>query len=271
MSHAAVIVAPSLEQINRMGTENAVAWEMEPFQEESWFEDGSRWDWYQVGGRFTGLLTGYDPYTDPANQETCEICAGSGIRPGGKEQFGEEWFKGCNGCNGCHGTGKRVAYRLQKHCGDILQVKRLDLEQLKAANRADYTKTFERAMKEQADHREFLYDVKVGETLQDYLTRKVENVALSAAAFLRNRHWHEAERMGWFGGSTYTECERKDMDKVRANPDAWFGKCLHKDEKTGAQIVCWNEPNELWSELYHRRFIQPLHPEDTLVVVDYHV
>lgn len=28
---------------------------------------GIKWDWYQVGGRWTGTLDGYDPETDPKN------------------------------------------------------------------------------------------------------------------------------------------------------------------------------------------------------------
>jgi hypothetical protein len=35
----------------------------------------------------------------------CRICNGTGVRPGGKEQFGAVWFENCNGCNGCHGKG----------------------------------------------------------------------------------------------------------------------------------------------------------------------
>ena len=38
--------------------------------------------------------------------ENCDCCNGTGVRPGGKEQFGEAWFKNMNGCNGCKGKGK---------------------------------------------------------------------------------------------------------------------------------------------------------------------
>ena len=227
MSHAAVIVAPTREQISALGIEGAIQFEMEPFDESgTWFRDGSRWDWYVVGGRYTGLLDGYEPDKDPRNFETCKQCEGSGIRPGGVEQFGQAWFDACNGCNGCHGKGKSLKYRFESHANDIMQVKKLP---------------------------------KIGADFD------------AATAFLRNRHWHEAERLGWFGTSTYTECELKDMEKPVADPDKWFGKCLHKDEASGAQIVCWNEPWEVWKEQYFKRFIAPLNPEDQLIVVDYHV
>jgi predicted CxxxxCH...CXXCH cytochrome family protein len=223
MSHAVVLVAVDgpLDKI-----EEQVEHEMAPFDEnEEWFRDGSRWDWYQIGGRFTGWISGYDPETDPANREVCELCHGSGRRPDAAS-FGADWNKAANGCNGCHGTGERVAWPSQwkRHNGDIIVVSAIDITKFKAPS-----------------------------------------------AFLTNRHWHESERMGWFGGSTYTECERKDMDKPQANPEAWFGRCLHKDEATGARVICWNEPSEVWDAQFYKRFIEPLPESKYLVVVDYHV
>lgn len=66
MSHASVIVALdyngkhisdiSIEQINE-----SVAFQMMPFDENGdWFADGSRWDWYQIGGRYSGKFFGRD-------------------------------------------------------------------------------------------------------------------------------------------------------------------------------------------------------------------
>jgi hypothetical protein len=39
--------------------------------------------------------------------EDCDLCAGTGTRPGGLEEFGQQWFDWSNGCNGCMGQGKR--------------------------------------------------------------------------------------------------------------------------------------------------------------------
>jgi len=85
-----------------------------------WFADGSRWDWWVIGGRFTGLLDSYAPEKDPANIEACDLCAGTGERPGGREEFGAEWYQRCHGCNGCDGTGQRVKWPTQwaPHDGD---------------------------------------------------------------------------------------------------------------------------------------------------------
>jgi len=220
MSHAAVIVAVDVVNPNdREEIKAAVAFQMEPYDEkDEWFRDGSRWDWYVIGGRFTGLLSDYDPSTDPRNMETCRVCGGTGIRPGGLEEFGQSWFDGCNGCNGCHGVGKSLAWNFVPFDGDVVQVKNL-------------TKT----------------DV-------------------NSYAFLRERHWHEGERMGWFGVSAATECEIKAGD----DPDVLTKKCLTVGDED-ARIVTWNEPWELWKENFYRRFISPLHPDTVLVVVDYHV
>jgi hypothetical protein len=217
MSHAALIVAPMKETVEKLGIEGAVSWEMEPFDENKgeMFADGSRWDWYVVGGRFDGILGG-------ENVIQVKLLTLDAIRDR-RVQWAEE------------------AYR-------------------------EYVKYFEEHGKVHP-----FTDVQEGEDLTTYIARRVKGNGVHAYAFLRNRHWHEPERMGWFAMPAYTECERKDLEKVRANPEAWFGKCLHRDEATGAQVVCWNEPTEIWADHYFHRFIEPLHPDDTLVVVDYHV
>lgn len=58
MSHASVIIA--LEGY-KPGTDldDLVHHEMKPFDEnDEWFREGSRWDWYQIGGRYSGKFAG---------------------------------------------------------------------------------------------------------------------------------------------------------------------------------------------------------------------
>lgn len=56
MSHACVLVAIPGD-VAEEGIESAVSQEMEPFDEAGkWFADGSRWDWWMIGGRYSRLL-----------------------------------------------------------------------------------------------------------------------------------------------------------------------------------------------------------------------
>jgi len=224
MSHACVLVAVDVVNPNdRAEVEAAVQFQMEPYDANGiLFRDGSRWDWYQIGGRCSGMLfPDYKASEDPRNSEVCELCAGTGIRPEGLAQFGQAWYDRCNGCNGCHGTGKALKHPgfWVPFDGDIIQLKELKGKPVPAAY-----------------------------------------------AFLRNRHWHEPERLGWFGCATATECELKDPD----NLDVAANKCVTTGDEN-AIIVVWNEPWELWKQKFLHRFIEPLPPETVLVVVDYHV
>src|SRR5262245_9441235 len=105
MAHACLIVAVSPDQLSRHGDiESAVWWNMAPFQEDEWYADGTRWDWYVIGGRFTGLFAppDYSPTDDPRNFRSCSVCDGSGLREdllGQNERLRNPSFT-CNGCNG---------------------------------------------------------------------------------------------------------------------------------------------------------------------------
>lgn len=103
--------------------------------------EGDEWDWYQVGGRWTGELSGYKPEQDPANVEECEQCGGTGFRSDllGLSQRAEDPTYTCNGCgtwnaetklwaHGEHGPGRRLKWATQwaGHTGDILPVALLD-------------------------------------------------------------------------------------------------------------------------------------------------
>lgn len=59
MSHAFMIVALDPEEYVGDGVPAAVQKAMAPFREEDcYFENGSRWDWYSIGGRYDGRLMG---------------------------------------------------------------------------------------------------------------------------------------------------------------------------------------------------------------------
>ncbi len=205
MSHACVIVAVDLVG-QESDLESLVAYQMEPFNEHGdWFKDGSRWDWYQIGGRFS------------------------------------PWF----------------ASR------DSLRVRDLSPEEILDHREKSLRDDWKTAQERHPDMREFVYGVKPGESEDAFVNRVLTSWFPAAYAFLRNRHWHENERLGFFECSTATECERK------AEGEVVVGKCLFREKD--AQVIVWNEPKENWKAKYHRRFIAPLPPETWLVAVDYHV
>jgi hypothetical protein len=60
-----------------------------------------------ASGEVKAYAQGYKETMDAVPDEPCEICNGTGTRPGGREQFGEAWLKETHGCNGCQGKGSR--------------------------------------------------------------------------------------------------------------------------------------------------------------------
>jgi len=213
MSHACVLVAVDVaDPSNPEEVNAAVSFQMDPYDESGeWFRDGSRWDWWTIGGRYAGMLDkSYDPDKDDRNFEVCRWCAGTGTRTDMVVH---------NGCNGCGGTGIARKFSNAPFAGDVTQKGKWNPESLRNA----------------------------------------------PYAFLRERHWHEGSRLGWFGCETTTECERKSDD-----PDVLVRRCMTIGDEN-ARICTWNEPYDFWKEQFVTRFIEPLPSETVLVVVDYHV
>lgn len=85
-----------------------------------WTNPDGVWDWWVIGGRWTGTLSaGYDPRTDPRNIENCDLCHGSGRRD---DRIGREYRATHPDytCNGCSGIGARVKWPTEwvAHPGD---------------------------------------------------------------------------------------------------------------------------------------------------------
>jgi hypothetical protein len=236
MSHASLIVALSPEQINEAGSvEKAIEFQMAPFNENDaneLFADGTRWDWWTIGGRYTGKLKKHEPWKDRDNYKTCWLCDGTGTRSDGlgldnphlKESYAGHPVIG-EGCNGCGGTGWELKWESDwKKIGNV--IKRSEL---------------------------------------------TEALSITAFAFLRDRRWHEAGRLGWWGMEAKTECEIKSEEEGKE----FTGRCIHKCPATGAQIVSWNEGDDKddsrWKRMFWPRFLRGLPADTTLVCVDYHI
>jgi len=117
---------------NRVEAEARLADVLAPFENDYW-------DWWVIGGRWTGEHDGYRPDKDPVNMKDCTCCNGTGDRPewvtyvNGVRTFlndrglstDEEWSRQCNGCNGCHGTGREVSMSYADHAEDIMPLSKI--------------------------------------------------------------------------------------------------------------------------------------------------
>lgn len=120
----------------------ALAIEQDEFEESHWYNPNGWWDWFQIGGRWTGAHTpDYHPEEDEQNYENCMVCGGGGFR---RDKFGEEErlktpSYTCNGCghyddtlkiwtHGKFGKGKQCKWPTQwaKHSGDIIPVSEIN-------------------------------------------------------------------------------------------------------------------------------------------------
>jgi hypothetical protein len=121
MSHYSLLLITETKPDEKM-IEQALA----PFYECE-DNENSKWDWYQIGGRFSGKLDpDYDPEKDPHNIETCNLCQGTGMRTdalGRAERAKDPTYS----CNACSGAGKRLKWPTQwaTDIGNQLQVKDL--------------------------------------------------------------------------------------------------------------------------------------------------
>ena len=88
------------------------------------------WDWWQIGGRYTGRWSEYDPMGDPANWEPCMICHGTGMRMdmAGITHRAQNPEYTCNGC-GYYATPAGIAVKWAtswiRHEFDVIPVKKL--------------------------------------------------------------------------------------------------------------------------------------------------
>lgn len=127
MHYLALVLIPGGGDVDEL-----VAEAMAPYDEaleiEPFIEDGETyqhnpvgfWDWFQIGGRWTGHLSGYDPAEDPRLMDVCDLCQGTGMRVDqlGRTLRAEDPDYTCNGCSG---KGKRLLWPSEwpRHDGDV--------------------------------------------------------------------------------------------------------------------------------------------------------
>lgn len=98
---------------------DAISYVLRPWDENAFNDDeeeinpNGQWDWWRLGGRWTGIWSNYEPRKDPANYETCFLCHGTGRRV---DENARTWRQQapdytCNGCGPAAGTVPGVALK----------------------------------------------------------------------------------------------------------------------------------------------------------------
>jgi hypothetical protein len=99
----------------------------------------AKWDWWGVGGRYSAKFAppGYDPETDPANQEVCPYCvSGKQIREGEERD-----------CPHCDGKGIKTKWPSEwANVGNITQRKDIPLEALRDAAEKRALENYDKAI-----------------------------------------------------------------------------------------------------------------------------
>lgn len=170
MSHFPVLILVE-EEVTRDTAEDVVTPLLAPYDENGeCFREGSRWDWWQIGGRWTGAIAdGYEPADDIANYEQCDLCAGTGRRADWAkfEADSPGWLEWSGGCNGCMGKGQRQKWPTQwAECAD--DVRRVSAMQFKTYRWVEDGEDRERTF-------------------------------IPTAIVTPDGKWHEQTRMGWWG------------------------------------------------------------------------
>ncbi len=123
------IIMPPTDKI-----EEEISHILAPFDEGNEESRNAFWDWYQIGGRWTGTKDGFDPASDENNVERCELCNGTGFRTDnvGETARAAEPTYTCNSCGKWQeggtwthsefGAGKHLKWPTQwaQYKGDIM-------------------------------------------------------------------------------------------------------------------------------------------------------
>lgn len=110
-------------------------------ESDEWGEDGTRYDWFEVGGRWSGLIDpDYDPDKDDRNYAPCKYCEGTGTTtqavadkyPAYQRHVGQP----CVQCNVGHDgkpkprPGMAREWFNAPHTGDVKLARDIDIERL---------------------------------------------------------------------------------------------------------------------------------------------
>lgn len=128
-SNLVIIAAPPSDEPSvQLYVEGAVETAMGPHE-----DNGGFWDWYQIGGRWSGALDGYEPESDPRNLEPCKFCEDGTTTQAVAARFPAYTEHVGKTCIQCKGKGVVTTWPTQWdfHKGDVVPLASVTPEQYK--------------------------------------------------------------------------------------------------------------------------------------------
>lgn len=218
-----------------------------------------KWDWWVVGGRWSGHFACTDPSKDMRNYETCVLCYGTGNR---NDDAGRAWRESNPEytCNGCDGKGMSLKHPTKwlRDPGDTRTKREIDFESIRAraAEKAaalydavhsvvagrpipdweearaahggdiEGARDWYRAHPVVRDIHEsgnrdlvFIGDLSRFRVTRDEYLTKARAAAISTFAVLHEGTWYQRGEMGWFG----MVADEKDVDTWNREFDKLIG------------------------------------------------
>lgn len=221
-----------------------------------------KWDWWQIGGRYTGQMTpGYDPEKDPLNQEQCTLCHGTGKRAD---------MEVANGCNGCRGKGISTKWPTSwaEHAGDRVRVSDIPWQALE-----------EQSVKEATDEWDKAAALTQGLELPGTWASFRDEHGVEKAREIYNALPAVTALREWFDTGRIIEKLKKPRDEILADarnePIGCFailheGKWYERGEAGWWGIVTNEMDEDVWATRV-TELLRSLPPEKFVTVVDCHI
>ncbi len=207
-----------------------------------------KWDWWQVGGRYTGRLSaGYDPEKDPRNLEYNRYKR-TASDPNMVPKWPTEWVK---------------------FEGDIIQKGALNFDKIFAAKKIEFERHFDRLISMITD-----FDFRLWSEItegKNYGDKQREEYHSQQAVKALNAEWIEAPTMKYFRDKD-REGYTKDRASVSVVPYAFVheGKWYEGGEMGWFGVSHGDMEQSDWSAQFMAMF-ESLKDTDYLTVVDCHI
>lgn len=224
-----------------------------------------KWDWWTVGGRFTGLFSpDYDPAKDSANQEVCFLCRGTGKR---LDMVVD------NGCNGCKGTGVREKWPTQwkPHSGDQITVAQLreNLEALRSQAEQEAAQLYDK-VRPLIDA-----DFVTWSQMHERHTDNIEAARTEYRAQPTVQRFRQDDDLTWQSPEDFLISRDEFLQQARLQAGRTFaivkdGQWLEKGSMGWFGMVSDEKPAEDWATQYWT-VVDSLLPETVVTVVDCHI